>query len=198
MAKNARMLNGYRMIYCPECPHCMNSANWMGYVYEHIYVTWKTLGRELKMNEVVHHLDGNRANNKVRNLLVLEKGQHVKLHAWLKGVNITERDIENGENSEKSEGYCTVCCKSLQNRQTKYCSNKCYYKVAKSRIPGKEILQAEISSGMTWCALGRKYGVSNNAVKKWAKKYGILEITPSLVEGAPSKGVETTGEVQSS
>jgi hypothetical protein len=28
---------------------------------------------------------------------------------------------------------------------------------------------------MTWTAVGRKYGVSDRAVRKWAKQYGILD-----------------------
>jgi len=27
---------------------------------------------------------------------------------------------------------------------------------------------------MSWVAIGRKYSVSDNAVKKWARKYGLL------------------------
>jgi transposase-like protein len=28
-------------------------------------------------------------------------------------------------------------------------------------------------SGMPWCAVGRKYKVTDNAVRKWAKQYGV-------------------------
>jgi len=27
---------------------------------------------------------------------------------------------------------------------------------------------------MSWCAIGRKYDVSDSAIRKWARKYGIL------------------------
>ena len=26
----------------------------------------------------------------------------------------------------------------------------------------------------SWCAIGRKYGVSDNAVRKWARSYDII------------------------
>lgn len=39
--------------------------------------------------------------------------------------------------------------------------------------PSREQLAEEISS-MSWCAIGRKYGVSDNAVRKWARGYGLL------------------------
>lgn len=38
--------------------------------------------------------------------------------------------------------------------------------------PSKEVLEKEIESN-SWSALGKKYGVSDNAVRKWAKSYGI-------------------------
>jgi hypothetical protein len=39
--------------------------------------------------------------------------------------------------------------------------------------PSKEELQ-EMLSLMSWCAIGRKYKVSDNAVRKWARAYGLL------------------------
>lgn len=39
--------------------------------------------------------------------------------------------------------------------------------------PSKEQLAQEIDS-MSFIALGKKYGVSDNAVRKWAKAYGLL------------------------
>ena len=77
-----RMLNGYRLIYRPDYPGAMINSNWQGYVYEHIYVAEGFLGRPLRENEVVHHLDLDRSNNRSENLLVLEKPQHGKLHAF--------------------------------------------------------------------------------------------------------------------
>jgi len=39
--------------------------------------------------------------------------------------------------------------------------------------PSRERLKSEISI-MNWCSLGRKYGVSDNAVRKWARQYGLI------------------------
>jgi hypothetical protein len=38
------------------------------------------LGRDLKPNEVVHHKDGNKLNNKKNNLEVMTKAEHYKIH----------------------------------------------------------------------------------------------------------------------
>lgn len=71
---------------------------------------------------------------------------------------------------------CPVCKKEFNSnrKNQKYCSTKCYYKSCrKVERPSKEKLEKEISEN-TWSALGKKYGVSGNAVKKWAKKYKII------------------------
>lgn len=41
------------------------------------------LGRNLHYNEVVHHMDGNPKNNSVKNLIVLSRSWHGKLHLYL-------------------------------------------------------------------------------------------------------------------
>ena len=43
----------------------------------------------------------------------------------------------------------------------------------KAERPSKQELKKEIENN-SWLALGRKYGVSDNAVRKWARAYGLL------------------------
>lgn len=38
------------------------------------------LGRKLRPDEEVHHIDGDRANNNLSNLAVMSKGEHSRLH----------------------------------------------------------------------------------------------------------------------
>lgn len=38
------------------------------------------LGRKLTANEVVHHIDGNKHNNDINNLMVMDRIEHNKLH----------------------------------------------------------------------------------------------------------------------
>jgi hypothetical protein len=38
------------------------------------------LGRPLSYNEVVHHIDGNKLNNDLSNLEVMDRGEHIRLH----------------------------------------------------------------------------------------------------------------------
>lgn len=51
-----------------------------GYVFEHIIVAEKKIGRPLKANECVHHINEVKDDNRADNLMVLTKGEHSKYH----------------------------------------------------------------------------------------------------------------------
>ena len=46
----------------------------------HDIIAEMTAGRPLKKTEVVHHVDGNRLNNDPRNLVIMTRGEHTRLH----------------------------------------------------------------------------------------------------------------------
>lgn len=48
---------------------------------EHRYLMQQALGRPLQSNEIVHHKDGNKSNNDLSNLEVLQRSEHSKMHA---------------------------------------------------------------------------------------------------------------------
>jgi hypothetical protein len=169
---NIRELNGYRVIYELDHPAAMQNENWKGYVYEHILVSEKYLGRRLYSEEVVHHLDGIRNNNRNENLLVLTRGQHAKLHGWLDRDNIL---LQKKLTDQSTLKFCQCCDKTLQEKQEKYCSEGCATegtRKVKNR-PSKNSLY-DMSLTMSREAIGREYNVSGNAVKKWQKQYGLI------------------------
>lgn len=169
--KSARLLNGYNVVYDPNHPRAMKSAVWLGYVYEHIKVATSCLGRSLKNDEVVHHLDGNRLNNRTENLLVLLRSEHFKLHMWLDGISGRKPTTA----SVAPPLVCSVCGKTLQRKQKYFCSNVCTkaHRQASSACPSYTDLMLDFNSNCSFCALGRKYGVSDNAVRKWFRQYGL-------------------------
>lgn len=68
--------DGYIQIKTPGHPF----RDEQDYVMEHRLVMEKKLGRYLTEKEVVHHIDGNRKNNKIKNLqLFTSNGEHLKL-----------------------------------------------------------------------------------------------------------------------
>ena len=67
---------GYILIYCPEHPF----ADKVGYVLEHRLVMEKALGRMLNKDEYVHHINGNKTDNDIKNLLLTNRSEHAKIH----------------------------------------------------------------------------------------------------------------------
>ena len=67
---------GYREIYRPE----HENANRDGYVKEHVLKACNVLGRAMKPNEVVHHINGDKLDNRNENLLICDRKYHTELH----------------------------------------------------------------------------------------------------------------------
>lgn len=51
--------------------------------YEHRHIAKNVLKRDFLRNEVVHHINGKRSDNRIKNLCVMDKDQHELFHAWL-------------------------------------------------------------------------------------------------------------------
>lgn len=49
--------------------------------YIHRIIMENFIGRELTINETVHHIDGNKLNNDIKNLEILTRSEHLRLHA---------------------------------------------------------------------------------------------------------------------
>ena len=67
---------GYKQVYKPKSPEARSD----GYVAVHRDVASRKLGRPLRDDEVVHHKDGNKLNNRASNLQVMTRPQHWKVH----------------------------------------------------------------------------------------------------------------------
>jgi len=49
-------------------------------VLEHRYIMEQFIGRQLKSNEHVHHINHNKSDNRIENLQIMNPSEHVKLH----------------------------------------------------------------------------------------------------------------------
>ena len=145
---------GYVLVYYPEHPHSWKN----GLVYLHRLHLENHLGRYLGQEEYVHHKDGNKKNNRLSNLEVTTNREHVSCHKrYLK---------------DRTCLFCGKVYRPLRGRQ-KYCSSSCSSRSSRrAERPDKETLKELVWSEPT-SRVSAKFGVTDKAVEKWCKAYGI-------------------------
>lgn len=68
--------NGYVLAYAPMHPN----AHKDGYIMEHTVIMEMQIGRYLSEDEVVHHKNGVRNDNRIENLLLMNKREDQSMH----------------------------------------------------------------------------------------------------------------------
>jgi len=76
--KGGRRTNadGYMLVYAPGHPKATRN-----FILEHRVVMEQHLGRLIKTHEDVHHINGDRADNRMANLQLMSKSEHGALHS---------------------------------------------------------------------------------------------------------------------
>ena len=67
---------GYVIVYVPKHP----KAHKDGYQMLHTVVMERAIGRYLEPNEVVHHINHDRKDNRLENLMLMDKKEHMRMH----------------------------------------------------------------------------------------------------------------------
>ena len=67
---------GYVLVYVPKHPN----AHIDGYVMFHTVLMERAIGRYLTEDEVVHHINHNRKDNRLENLMLMDKKEHMAMH----------------------------------------------------------------------------------------------------------------------
>jgi hypothetical protein len=99
MEKNKR---GYILIYKPDHKYSKTKKGW---ILEHRAVVEDFLKRGLKSGECIHHIDENKKNNKIDNLMLFKNHKkHMSFHVKIKQFGMTnpiKRQIKNRWKLEK-------------------------------------------------------------------------------------------------
>lgn len=68
--------DGYIAIYFPSHPKSRSD----GYIMEHVLMMECFIGRWLRDDEVVHHINGDKTDNRKENLMLMTASEHMSLH----------------------------------------------------------------------------------------------------------------------
>jgi Zn finger protein HypA/HybF involved in hydrogenase expression len=121
------------------------------------------------------HEDGNNRNCRLENLRILCPNCHTQTPTYAVSRQRKEpREIRDGDIKPREPLKCKSCGHRLKKRRKTGLCRKCFEiksppprKV--SNRPEESVLAKEILE-MGYCGVGRKYGVSDNAVRKWARR----------------------------
>lgn len=84
----------YVLIKRPKHPR----ADKQGYVPEHVLVAEEEFSRFLTSNEVVHHINRERKDNRPQNLAIINQSEHHKIHGQLRrggAIMHNTREVQN-------------------------------------------------------------------------------------------------------
>ncbi len=174
---------GHKKYGCERCP--------IGHIHQ---------GGILRLE--LHHKNGSSNDNRIENLEVLCPNCHSqieidsrdqgtqRLEAWVQNLRTfpgwseltdgvvakptSKKPTSKPKKSRQSRlEQCKVCGKALGPKQAKYCSLECSHTPQRrltSRPTLQEIIQAVQET--SWRQAGKRWGVSDNCVRKWVRLYG--------------------------
>lgn len=150
-------------------------ANKFGFICIHIDVAERVLGRPLKSKEVVHHKDKNKLNNCEDNIMVFAtKADHTCYHSRNCDDSLLIKNEDGSYSCERVKLLCVDCGAVIKKGSTRCVScNHIYSRTLKNRPLKGELFDLLKQNKGNFSALSRMYGVSDNAIRKWCKIYGI-------------------------
>lgn len=74
--KGRIFISGYWYLYMPSHPNAIKQGR---YIAEHRYVAEQKIDRYLTKNEIAHHINGNKSDNRPENIEVVTISDHCKL-----------------------------------------------------------------------------------------------------------------------
>lgn len=115
------------------------------------------------------HVDGDHYNNTLENLKILCPNCHAKTPTY-RGKNKRNKKTNSKATKGKHPHFCSSCGVTLSGKsKTGLCKSCCSISQRKVERPLVEQLIKEVEES-SYLAVGRKYGVSDNTIRKWLKQ----------------------------
>lgn len=119
----------------------------------------------------LHHIDGNHDNNSFDNLQLLCPNCHSQTDNYCGSANATAAKYycqDCGKEITKGAVYCTMCARK-------------YTRKVEERPSAEELIN-DYKELKSFVKIGSKYGVSDNATRKWFKYYQLPSSAKELKE----------------
>ena len=119
----------------------------------------------------IHHIDGDYKNNQENNLQVLCPNCH-SLTENYRGANKNKGRDDRLLKVPRRKNYCPDCGKEIL-QESSYCKSCSAKHVHTKDIPVTRQELKNLIRTTTFISIGKQYGVSDNAIRKWCKKYNL-------------------------
>lgn len=127
-----------------------------------------------KPSYIIMRWSWEKAKKELEKCILVCSNCHAELHDDIDGIKdiVTRKLIQSQWEVKK----CEVCGEKFETKTDgRFCSQVCYkFSTRKVIHPSKEELEELLKEGVTWVKLGKLFGVSNVAVRKWAVKYNLI------------------------
>ena len=113
------------------------------------------------------HINGDHDDNRLENLRIICPNCHAQTDTYRAKNRRDKKPVEEKPIKEIIKYYCPDCNKEIH-KESKYCEECSHKKSRKVERPDLQTLVNDIKN-LGYSATGRKYGVSDNAIRKWVK-----------------------------
>lgn len=121
-------------------------------------------GKELILQ--LHHINGNHQDNRLENLQILCPNCHSQTDNYAK------------RNIKKKQYFCKKCGAEIS-KGAQFCKKCLGEEHRKTNRPSKEEL-FELIKTLPFTEIGKMYGVTDNAVRKWCKSSGLPHLKSEI------------------
>lgn len=155
-----------------KCILCGYNANLAAFHFHHLDPKTKECSWGVMRHKAWHLII-----EELKKCVLLCANCHAEIHAppenqLLEPDGTATPSLANKHFELQPTGKCPGCGEDVY--ATTYCSRECAA-IGQRKVedrPNKQELE-ELIATKSLCAIGRQFGVSDNAIRKWAKRYGI-------------------------